>query len=689
MERRLRHHGLLGRTTFVEALPADSPLVDERLADLPADATDPRRRAEAACLASHLRAIRTFLERTPESTQGAIVCEDDALPHNDWDRRFPELLDNLPADAPLCALSYHLSSWDGVLWAGRQPERQNLCTFVPQTTWGAVAYWISRRYAAAVIDRWDLAFRHLPPDYRSELIVQWSGGYLSYPLLVLEDAIDSEIRSQREVLEYHVPFLAAWGYENFSACEDGAPSPSPLAPPTTARNGPGPPYRVKLIPDWTSSFILCHLWNRQSQGRSRWDDIEVTHEDEDVDYYAIVNYPGDGETKFRPDRTIVFQMEPRSTTEQWGPWSSPDPRQFLQVRTHDRYRNNLEWHLDLTYDELTTQPIPKTAQLSSVTSGEARLPGQRLRVAFLKHLEVHGTPIDIYGRDNPHGLAGYRCSLPVFDKRQGILPYRYTFAAENSSEPNYFTEKLTDAILGEALCFYWGCPNVEDYLDPDAFVRLDLEDFEASRRRIERAMRDDEWTARLDAIRTEKRRILDEYQFFPTLARIVHGHRFAERLAIRVVSAGGDGEGWASFAAATAAAAGEGFLARCECHSGDHASLWRELAVADGGDPTLVLDVGARLCDGFGGLLVEAAGLLSHLEPEFDLAVLGATGTGDRHWAHRSVRLAAEDTPPADLRAYIVSARGARRLVARGATPGAQGPMKVLRCLPDLVRVGP
>ena len=71
------------------------------------------------------------------------------------------------------------------------------------------------------------------------------------------------------------------------------------------------------------------------------------------------------------------------------------------------------------------------------------------------------------------------------------------------------------------------------------------------------------------------------------------------------------------------------------------------------------------MCDGFGGLLVEAAGPLSHLEPEFDLAVLGATGTGDRHWAHRSVRLAAEDTPPADLRAYIVSARGARRLVAR------------------------
>ena len=100
-------------------------------------------------------------------------------------------------------------------------------------------YWISRRYASTVIERWDVPFRHLPPDFRSELIIKWSGGYLCYPVLALEDAIDSEIRSYQEVVDRHIPFLAAWGYHNFSACEQGDES-SPLAPRPRSLLGEGP-----------------------------------------------------------------------------------------------------------------------------------------------------------------------------------------------------------------------------------------------------------------------------------------------------------------------------------------------------------------------------------------------------------------------------------------------------------------
>lgn len=228
MERRFRHHGLLSRTRFVDAISGDSPLIDERLEGLSADSVDHRRRAEAACLASHLLALRTFLETTPASTRSAVICEDDVLPHNDWDRRLPEVLDNLPPDAPLCSFSYHLETWDGIRWAGRHPERENLCTFPPAWTWGAGMYWVSRPYAATVLDRWDIPFRHLPPRFTSELIIQWSGGFLAYPPLALEDAIDSEIRTHSEVLDFHVPILAPWGYENYSACEAGHDA-SPMA----------------------------------------------------------------------------------------------------------------------------------------------------------------------------------------------------------------------------------------------------------------------------------------------------------------------------------------------------------------------------------------------------------------------------------------------------------------------------
>ncbi|MBP1777768.1 MAG: hypothetical protein H6Q86_3778, partial [candidate division NC10 bacterium] len=98
---------------------------------------------------------------------------------------------------------------------------------------------------------------------------------------------------------------------------------------------------------------------------------------------------------------------------------------------------------------------------------------------------------------------------------------KYTFAAESHAEKNYFTEKLVDAILSECLCFYWGCPNLSDYIDPRAYIRLDLDDFDAAAHTITTAIAQGEWERRIDFIRREKRKILEEYQVFPTLQRIV------------------------------------------------------------------------------------------------------------------------------------------------------------------------
>ena len=664
MERRLAFHGLLDQTTFVEAIPADDPLIDERLAGLPDEAADERRRAEAACLASHLKAVRTFLDSTPDDVAGALICEDDVLLRNDWHRGVAEVGANLPADAPLCTLTYFLTNWDGVAWAGDRPGLQNVCTFVPEETWGAGMYWISRRYAATVLDRWDVPFRHLPPRFMSELIVQWSGGYLCYPMLALSDAIDSEIRPQSDVRDYHLPYVRAWGYENFDACEQGDTS-SPLARSRETT-------RVTLVANWIGSKELCDLWGRQSQGDRRWDDIEITADDYDVDYCVVINHPQGQRLPLPPERTIVFHMEPPDVVAGWGEWAAPDPRRFLQVRSHDRFRNNGEWHLGLTYDELRTLPVVKTQRLSSVTSGQNTRPGQRLRLDFLAYLEQHGTEIDLYGTDNPRGLASYRGRLPPFNKRDGILPYRYTFAAENSSVPNYFTEKILDPILGEALCFYWGCPNLEDYIDADAFVRLPMEDFERSRQLIETTIAEDGWSKRIDAIRRAKQRILEEYQFFPTVARILRGHRLLEAMPV-LVGAGADQ--WEHFVDRVRETAGPNFADRCERSLLDHDALWKELATQE--EPALVLGEDARLCQGFTGQLVEVAGEVADLHPDFDVVLLAGPPAPA---VHRAVHLVPADLTPALETAAIVSPNGARRL-----SEGVRDGLHVVRAVPALV----
>ena len=107
----------------------------------------------------------------------------------------------------------------------------------------------------------------------------------------------------------------------------------------------------------------------------------------------------------------------------------------------------------------------------------------------------------------------------IFQKDDGLMPYKYTIACENCSEPGYFTEKLADAILSECLCFYWGCPNLEEYIDGDAFVRLDLDNFEGSMEIVKRAIVEDWWVKRIDIIRREKKKILEEIGFFPRLKK--------------------------------------------------------------------------------------------------------------------------------------------------------------------------
>jgi hypothetical protein len=123
-------------------------------------------------------------------------------------------------------------------------------------------------------------------------------------------------------------------------------------------------------------------------------------------------------------------------------------------------------------------------------------------------------------------LKKYRGSIPGFCKDPGLIPYKYTFNSENSDEPGYFTEKIIDAIVSECLCFYWGCSNLDNWIDPDAFIRLDFDDFEKSYNIIVSSIENNEWEKRLPIIKKMKVKILDELQFIPHIESIVRKINF-------------------------------------------------------------------------------------------------------------------------------------------------------------------
>jgi hypothetical protein len=62
---------------------------------------------------------------------------------------------------------------------------------------------------------------------------------------------------------------------------------------------------------------------------------------------------------------------------------------------------------------------------------------------------------------------------------------------------------------------------LEEHIDGGAFVRLDLNDFEGAIALVKRAIEEDWWGARIDIIRKEKRKILEEIGFFPNLKKVL------------------------------------------------------------------------------------------------------------------------------------------------------------------------
>jgi len=283
--------------------------------------------------------------------------------------------------------------------------------------------------------------------------------------------------------------------------------------------------RVLLYCNWCSSEELCQLWNKMSQGNYTWNNIQIVW-DEPCDLYVVINCPP---ITIFPDtrKTILFQMEPNMAQNKhmWGDWGDPPKDSFKYCGTHAVGYNNNEWHLSKSYTELSMEKIRKNEDiaqiLSTVLSDKYNDPGHIKRVDFIKFLESKGMNVHVYG-GNKFVWKNYKGSLPPHQKDDAMFPYKYVFNAENHEQRNYFTEKLIDGILAECLVFYWGCPNIRDFFDEHALVKLELDNFEKDYETIRRAIDENWWEQRLPYIRQAKQQILNHYQFFPRLERILN-----------------------------------------------------------------------------------------------------------------------------------------------------------------------
>ncbi|GHG98919.1 glycosyltransferase family 10 domain-containing protein [Pseudodonghicola xiamenensis] len=133
-------------------------------------------------------------------------------------------------------------------------------------------------------------------------------------------------------------------------------------------------------------------------------------------------------------------------------------------------------------------PLDKTAMCSLIASAKRDSEGHKLRHAMVDWSRVSGQDVTVLGR-------GY---TPFEAKAEGLAPYRYSIVIENVQETNYFSEKLMDAVLCNTVPIYWGCPNLDRFMNPEGIIQCQTE---ADLRAAVAAMSVEDFEARLPQLR--------------------------------------------------------------------------------------------------------------------------------------------------------------------------------------------
>lgn len=276
---------------------------------------------------------------------------------------------------------------------------------------------------------------------------------------------------------------------------------------------------VRVVQDYEGPDLI-----RQTPGQTGvWDGIRYTLEPiEECDYLIVLRSQMRNPISVTCPKENVWAIVQDPYVPGFNDWLVEGYEHFSRVYTQSIPRNNdkfvisqpaLPWYVNRSYDQLVDLAIPpKPKILSCIAGNQSDIPGHFKRKTFLNILtQQQGIDIDLFGR------AG----LYLEDKADGLLPYRYSLAIENSSIPDYWTEKIADCFLCWTVPVYYGSTNLEKYFPPESFIRIDIAKPQEAITKIKSIVIDDVWEKRLPALKAARKLLLEKYQFFPHFSRLI------------------------------------------------------------------------------------------------------------------------------------------------------------------------
>lgn len=298
--------------------------------------------------------------------------------------------------------------------------------------------------------------------------------------------------------------------------------------------------KIKL----TTPFPEWPLVRQTPGSKGIWGDCQffVNQDIEECDFWVV--YEGlfkPEKTVCSPENTILITSEPPTVKKYLSKYVS----QFATLITCHReiqhpnviymqqclpwmvggrfVKETKTWESNFSkdYDELIDlQDYKKDKLLSIILSKKNFTEGHSKRLLFVNKLKEHfGEDLDIYG-------VGIN---EIIDKWDGISRYKYYLAVENCSYPDYWTEKLSDAFLGGAYPFYYGCPNINKYFSENSLTPIDINNLSAAVKTIEDHMTKHKYEESLVELRYAKDKVLNKYNLFAMLSEYCAERKLSNR----------------------------------------------------------------------------------------------------------------------------------------------------------------
>ena len=263
-------------------------------------------------------------------------------------------------------------------------------------------------------------------------------------------------------------------------------------------------------------------FKRQTPGNTGvWEGMTFHEENVDeADFALILNQPvSDIRVKInKHGRWLILQEPPYDKKDFYKPYFQFADKIYSgydeRIQNNVQHQAALPWHINKSYDQLKAlkhSDIVKSNRISWVTSSNNLYSGHQYRIDFIDYLKSEGFDFDLFGR-------GFQ---PIDDKYDGIAPYKYSIAVENYFAPDYWTEKAIDCILSWTIPIYFGCTNFESYFPKGAFIWLDIRNKEESLLKLKSILASNHWESNLHALEEARNLILDKYQIYPVVKKMV------------------------------------------------------------------------------------------------------------------------------------------------------------------------